>query len=440
MLREDTHIIDYDFDQEIALKASLSLPKNLIGLALMTLPEPVGEEAKDLMEESIEQFFEEGIGTLLFHPLNEHESSIKGNAYNINLLARRIEHALDWVSRHKHIHSCPVGLFASGPMAAAAAKAAARSKHKIAALISKGGRIDMAQKYLPYVDCPCLLIVGEKDELSLKANSKMLENLQFARLHIIKNADHELLSKVSNDEISLLSCRWFRRYFNKERYQESEQDYRLENMKLPFYDRIEAAHFLARSLRGYQSENPLVLAIPRRAVAMADVVSTELDCDMDVILVKKIKIPKGYGMGAGSTIGSVNEFGDVYLASNAKEYGDEEAISRLAADAQKSLRDYRTKLGAKHEPTPYAGRTVIIIDDGIATGSTMLSAVITAKEKGAQKVVVAAPVVSSSAQKMLRLASDETLFLNIPENFYAVAQFYENYPQVGDGEVEHILR
>lgn len=329
-----------------------------------------------------------------------------------------------------------MGLFGADTGSAAAISAAAKSKHEVAAVASRGGRIDMADKYLPYVEAPCLLIVGSTDELTLKANKNMIDRLSYARLHVIEGAGHKFEEEGAVDEVSKVAARWFKRYFNRKSFQDHSDEYTADKMRLPFYDRFEASHFLAGRLEKFKKDNPLILAIPRGAVAMADIISTELDCEMDVILVKKIAAP-GYPELA---IGSVNEFGDVYLSSNANSYADEDALTQEAQKAHGKLKEYREKLGSIHEPKDFSNRTVIIIDDGIATGSTMLSAVITVKEKGADKVIVASPVASRSAQKMLELASDETVFLDVPENFYAVAQFYENFPQVGDSEVEQILK
>lgn len=431
MLKEEVIIAE----QDAALSGYLSLPKNPIGIVIFSNSSGESRNApeSDLLAQRL---FEGGIGTLLLDLLTDSEGHEKGKIYNIKLLSLRLEAAMDWVSKHKLLRGLPAGLFGADTGSAAAMSAAAQSKHEISALVSRGGRIDMADKFLPYVEAPCLLLVGEKDELGLKANKSMLELLNYARFHVIEGAGHDFSKTEELEEVAAVATRWFKRYFNRKSYQEHSDEYRPEKLKIPFYDRYEAGHFLARSLMKYKNENPLILAIPRGAVAMADIIATELDCQMDIVLVKKISAPNNQEL----TIGSINEFGDVYLSGNAKAYANEEMINELAQRAQRNLKEYRDKLGSAHEPISFDGRTVIIVDDGIATGSTMLSAVITVKEKGAKKVVVAAPVVSSSAQKMLELASDETVFLNIPENFYAVAQFYQNYPQVGDAEVEQIFK
>lgn len=435
MPKENIVIIEPD----ARLEGCLFTAPNSLGLVVFSQAGSSGKKNAVMRERNnkvADAFAQNGFSTLLLDLLTEEEGKNRDMEYNIKLLSERLEAVMDWCAKRKNLRGLPLGLFGIGTGAAAAASAAAHSKHEIAAMVSLGGRIDMAEKFLPYIEAPCLLIAPESDELSLMASRKMLERIPYARLHVVAGASHSFTDGNSPQEAVRESSRWLKRYFNRKSYAQSEESYREENIRLPFYDRFEASHFLARKLAKYKDENPLVLAIPKGAIAMADIVSTELDCEMDVALVKKISPPDNPELA----IGSVNEFGNVYLSSGAKAFADEKTINIQARAAQRNLKEYREKLGALQRPKDVSGRTVIIIDDGIATGSTMLSAVITVKEKGAAKVVVASPVVSPKAQKMLTLASDETVFLNVPENFYAVAQFYENFPQVNDSEVEQILK
>lgn len=433
MLKEQVTIIE----QDAKLSGTLEVPPDPAGLTFLVKASGSGEDP--LIEAVARPLRQAGVATITLDLLTSKEAGKKENAYNIKLLALRLEAALDWAAKRKILGSLPLGVAALETASAAAMSAAAHSKHELAAIASIGGRIDLAEKYLPYVEAPTLLIVGSRDELALMANKKMLDRIPYARLHVEHDHGRELGPEASQD--AARTCvRWFKRYFNratvKARAEKpDEEDLDEEDMRLPFYDRLEAAQFLARRLKKYQDEDPLILAIPRGAAAMAQIISRELRCEMDVTLVKKIGAPGNPELA----IGSVNEFGDVYLNSNAAEYGDERTISALARAAQRKLARYRKKLGGGAAPRSLEGRTVIIVDDGVATGSTMLSAIITAKEHGAAKVVAASPVASPRAAKMLELASDETVFLAAPEEFYAVAQFYENFPQASDEEVERVL-
>ena len=121
----------------------------------------------------------------------------------------------------------------------------------------------MAQKYLPYVSPPCLIVATKGDELSLKASSNMIEYLPQARLQVIDDKDHSFKDESVREEVLPLCSRWFRRYFNRQTYEEQSSHYTESEPQLPFYDRSEAAHYLARALQQYKNEDPLVLAIPR---------------------------------------------------------------------------------------------------------------------------------------------------------------------------------
>ncbi|MCO4753724.1 MAG: hypothetical protein KC478_04545 [Bacteriovoracaceae bacterium] len=425
----------YITEQDVQLPGKLFIPKNPSGFIIVPFTDSNGREISDNIELA-KHFEAEDMAVLLLDLLTDTEAKKKENRFNVKLLSIRLEIALDWSKRHKLLRDLPLALHSSNTSGAVAMEAGAHTTVDLAAIVSCAGRIDMVEKYLPFVDAPCLLIVGSNDELALKANRNMIKNISKARLQVIEGAGHLFDDEESRSRMLHESTRWFRRYFNRMVYEQRKEEYRSENIHLPFYDRYEASHFLAWRLQKYKDDNPLVLAIPRGAVAMADIISTELDYDMDIILVKKLSAPNHPELA----IGSINEFGDVYLSSNAKAYADEDYISNEAQQKQEQLSNYRHQFGSFSKPKDVSGRTVIILDDGIATGSTMLSAVITVKEKGATKVIVASPVVSASAQKMLQLAADETVFLDVPDNFYAVAQFYENFPQVDDEEVERILR
>lgn len=421
---KEVKIVEYDTQ----VNGDLYNVDSSLGLVIIPCTDKNGRRS-NRVKKLINYFNDNEVAVLTLDLVSEEESKKKEFRYNVKLLSLRLEVALDWTHRHRLLRELPIGILAFNTAAAAAMEAAAHTTLTINAVVACSGRIDMVEKYLPFVEAPCLLIVSKKDQLALQANKKMIINLSKARLHNLESDELE-------EETERESLRWFKRYFTQKIYESRKDEYKSENIRLPFYDRFEASHFLSWRLQKFKDENPLVLAIPRGAVAMADIISTELDWDMDIILVKKLSAPSHKELA----IGSINEFGDVYLSSNASAYADEDYIAKEASAKQEQLADYRKRFYHFKEPQDVKDRTVIIIDDGIATGSTMLSAVITVKEKGAKKVVVAAPVASESAYKMLKLAADEVVFLDVPENFYAVAQFYENFPQINDQEVEKILR
>lgn len=437
MLNESVVIREGD----VKLEGKLTVPKSPIGVVLLCSVKDINaDSSEDIEHFLIEEFYDHQIACfnvdLISKDLNTSSVPYEEEVYNVELLSERVDMTLDWISKHRVLSHLPKGLCAGHTAAAAAFIGASKTKHTLSSLISLGGRLDMAQKYLPYVSSPALLIASKGDELSLKASSNMLEYIPHARLYVIDDKDHTFKNENVREEVLPECSRWFRRYFNRETYESQSERYETSEPELPFYDRSEAAHYLARALKQYQNEDPLVLAIPRAGVEIADVVATELDCDMDVILVKRLELTGPMG----KAYGSVNEFGDIYISGGSETEEEQKLISQSARAAQRKLKDYRKSFVAHRTPSEYQDRTVIIVDDGVMSGSTMLSAVVTVKEKGAKKVIVAAPLVSEGAKKMLTLASDETVFLKSPESFYSVSQFYQNYPKLGDQEVQQFLR
>ena len=203
-----------------------------------------------------------------------------------------------------------------------------------------------------------------------------------------------------------------------------------------FRDREEAARLLAKKLSKFRKINLLVLAIPRGAVPMARVIADALQCDLDVVLVRKIGAPGNPEFA----IGAVSEFGDLYLSAAKDIYGISEShIKAIVNQEMQTIRKRRAAYTPIRKPISLKGRTVLIVDDGIATGATMLAAVRSARTQTARKVIVAAPVASQEAANLLEKEADETIFLDVPEEFWAISQFYEEFPQVTDDEVSQIL-
>ena len=203
-----------------------------------------------------------------------------------------------------------------------------------------------------------------------------------------------------------------------------------------FRDREEAARELSVALSPWRGAHPLVLAIPRGAVPMAEILARDLGGDLDVVLVRKIGAPGDPEFA----VGAVDESGSLSLSPEARliGIGPEEA----EAERQRELlviRERRRLWGKGRPPVDPSGRTVIIVDDGMATGATMASALRFLREKKPKILVAAVPVASREALDRIRPLADRTVSLLTPERFLSVSQFYESFPQVGDEEVRRIL-
>lgn len=203
-----------------------------------------------------------------------------------------------------------------------------------------------------------------------------------------------------------------------------------------YKDRIEAGNLLAKRLEKYKGSDALILAIPRGGVPIAFVVAKALHLPLGIVLSKKIGHPfhKEYAIGAVTLKSRI--LSDA-AAGVPLEYIEVET-KRIREKLQKRYDQY---YGEK-PPLPIKDEILIIVDDGIATGNTILSTIKMLSDEKPKKIVVAIPVASSGALDKLRssLLIDEVVCLQAPFNFQAVGQFYKNFDQVEDSEVNYLLR
>jgi predicted phosphoribosyltransferase len=204
-----------------------------------------------------------------------------------------------------------------------------------------------------------------------------------------------------------------------------------------FADRIEAAERLAGALKHFKGRHPLILAIPRGAVPMGALLAERLGGELDLVLVHKIPAP-------GSpeyAIGSVDESGWAYVASHAVLAGaTSQYIEREKVRQLQELHRRREKYTPGRPPIDAAGRIAIVVDDGLATGATMIAALHAVRQRAPSRLVCAVPVAAPESLELVRPHADEVVCLDAPTFFMAVGQFYGYFPQVEDDEVIAMLR
>lgn len=209
-----------------------------------------------------------------------------------------------------------------------------------------------------------------------------------------------------------------------------------------YADRQEAGEVLAAAVRkAIESRplagRPLVLAIPRGGVPVARVVAEAMGADLDIVVPRKI----GAEGNPEYAIGSVMYDGTLYLNPEALAMigaGDEYIEAAKESEMREAARRLKAYRGARPEPA-VSGRMVVVVDDGIATGATMIAALRWARAKGAGTVVAAAPVAPASTVDQLKAEADLVVCPHTPEPFYAIGAFYSDFRQVSDREVEEAL-
>jgi putative phosphoribosyl transferase len=210
-----------------------------------------------------------------------------------------------------------------------------------------------------------------------------------------------------------------------------------ERVHLPFADRAEAGRALAQVLRRVALDDPLVVGLPRGGVPVAAPVADALGAPLDVIIVRKLGTPghRELAMGAVGEGGIVVEDERVRRAVRPSPA----AVERIVAEEQAEVVARARRFRAGRQPHPLAGRTVVVVDDGLATGSTAEAAVRVAKAQGAARVVLAVPVGSDSAVHRLEAVADDVLCLAVPSGFGAVGAYYHDFSQTSDEEVVRLL-
>ena len=209
-------------------------------------------------------------------------------------------------------------------------------------------------------------------------------------------------------------------------------------MKTKFLDRREAGQRLAQELIAYRDRSDvLVLALPRGGVPVAAQVASILKAPMDVFVVRKLGLPgqPELAMGAIASGGVRVLNSEVVDALGISD----ELIDAVTAEEQRELARRERAYRDDRPPPEVKGKTVIIVDDGIATGSTMTAAVSALRQLNTARVVVAVPTVALSSYYQIRRVADDVAAVMMPEQFYGVGQWYEDFSQTTDAEVRQLL-
>lgn len=204
-----------------------------------------------------------------------------------------------------------------------------------------------------------------------------------------------------------------------------------------FEDRVDAGERLAEALKEYAGPDTVVLGIPRGGVIVAEVVARTLGVPLDVVVPRKVGAPGNPELGLGAVAPGVRVL-DPWLIERlgvTEEYLERE----IAAEEAETIRRLRVYRGDR-PPLDLTGKTVVVIDDGVATGGTAVAALRWARAQAAGRVVLAVPVAPPQTMERLRHEADEVVALATPEPFFAVGEWYRRFDQISDEEVIEALR
>jgi predicted phosphoribosyltransferase len=204
-----------------------------------------------------------------------------------------------------------------------------------------------------------------------------------------------------------------------------------------FENREEAGRRLAEAMKDFPLRNPLVLAIPRGGVEVGVALAKGLGADLDVVLSRKLRSP----FQPELALGAVSETGEVHLNRSLGAFiGNIDAMEEEREHELAEIERQKALYRAVRPRAEERGRSVILTDDGIATGSTMIAAIRTVRARSPHEIIVAVPVSSSDRLGEIRGLCDRVVCLQEPDEFFAVGQFYRDFSQAPDERVVALLR
>lgn len=240
-----------------------------------------------------------GIATLLFDLLTEDEARVRENVFDIDFLAHRLVDATRWLRATREGRGHALGYFGASTGAAAALVAAAQDP-SIRAVVSRGGRPDLAMRCLDRVKAPTLLIVGSEDTPVIELNERAYQRLKCEKaLKLVRGATHLFEEPGTLDEVVRLARDWFSLHLAAASAPPDDPPF---ERGVLFADRTEAGRRLAARLRRYKDQNPVVLGIPRGGVPVACEIALELNAPLDVIVVRKLGAPGEPELGIGAVV------------------------------------------------------------------------------------------------------------------------------------------
>jgi len=369
---------------------------------------------------------EEGFCCFLLDFTGHGESEGGPSDVTIEQFAQDIQASLDCIESIKGIDPRRIGICGSS-MGGTAALVRATIDVRIKALALRSSPVEGYLHYAQQIKIPVLIVQGDRDPI-MKDSLILYEHIPGdKRLVLIKGADHLYSKEEDIKEARDTIAQWF-----------AERLGSGEDSPGVFRDRRDAGVKLATELKAYEDRKDiLVLALPRGGVVIGDVVAALLHCPLDIIIVRKIGFPGQPELA----IGAISETGKVVLnQSIISAHGISKGYIERETSWQRAEIQRRIDLYRKGGKIPdLKGKTIILVDDGVATGATIKAAIATLKMEDIKRLIVAIPVAPPDTADELRRMVEELVCLETPYGFMAVGAYYEDFSQVSDDEVVEIL-
>jgi predicted phosphoribosyltransferase/dienelactone hydrolase len=427
-----------------SVEADLCIPEN--SRALVVFVHGAGSSRYSTRNRYVAQVLNNsGFGTMLVDLLTtgEKAADIKTRhlRFDIALLTSRLESVTQWVLDDPRTQKLALGYFGSSTGAAAALLASTRFRDTVKAVVSRGGRPDLAEEKLREVVAPTLLIVGEMDEAVIGLNKRALKKLKSVEakyLIIIPGAGHLFEEPGKIDQVAASTVNWFGRYLLHETGQEfrKQLDSRsvrnllssLKNrasIQVQFKDRAAAGQVLATKLQSFKANTPVVIGIANGGIIVADVIRKKLGADFEIAFPRRIRSP----VNSESAIGAIMHDGSSYLDNTARAtvQASDEYLELEKQIQLKEIAKRQAQFGREDRKIVLSGRTVILVDDGAATGSTIAVVAKWVREKDPRMLIIAVPVASPRAAEVIRKEADYAEVIMSPSDFKTVEHYYKNF-------------
>jgi predicted phosphoribosyltransferase/dienelactone hydrolase len=443
-----------------ALKADLTIPLGAQAIVLFA------HGSDSSRHSSRNQFVanvlnKKGIATLLVDLLSQEEKRIDEDSghirYNIELLTARFTEVTKWLAQQPETRDLKIGYFGSSTGAAAALTTAAKLG-AAKAIVTREGRPDLARESaIHQVKAPTLFIVGGNDIAVIARNKRALELLSDAEVKeiaIIPGATHLFEEPGKIEEVAQITADWFECYLLETRKSKFyNKNARITgrgflstlrgkyDFQIKFRDRFGAGQILASMLGKYKDDlhGVTVLGIARGGVAVADPIAEKLNADLDIIVSRKLRSPHN----SENAIGAIMHDGSVYRGTSSlkTQHGISDeyiAMEKLEQkrEIERRLRVYRPN----NREYKIKDRIVILVDDGIATGASVIAAARWIRKHKPKRLIIASPVAPKQVVKSLKNEADQIEVIRNPSNFKAVEQFYQHFDAISDDRIVQIAK